>query len=185
MRRKKKKQFIDLEEQRFGIFMNDNSFDLDIELGREYLKTDVNYFLRIYRVNIIESKGHDLYAQAKSKDKKFFPPVLIHAMVDIGNNEQNYYGDSDGGIVREDATYIVASVYLKELEEKGIEVNRGDILEYNLSGERPRYFEVESANNVTDTTSQTIAGFKPYWKRILGVPVKEDITPYLKGDNLS
>jgi hypothetical protein len=53
-----------------------------------------------------------------------------------------------------------------------------------MSGNRDRYYEVENAQNVTDSTSQTIAGFKPYWKQITAVPVKEDITPYLKGDSL-
>ena len=53
-----------------------------------------------------------------------------------------------------------------------------------MSGVRDRYYEVENAQNVVDATSQTIAGFKPYWKMITAVPVKEDITPYLKGDSL-
>ena len=69
-------------------------------------------------------------------------------------------------------------------KEKKIEIDRGDIIEYNMSGDRDRYYEVENAQNVVDSTSQTIAGFKPYWKQIIAVPVKEDITPYLKGDSL-
>ena len=48
-----------------------------------------------------------------------------------------------------------------------------------MSGEKNRYYEVESANNVTDETKKTIGGFKPYWKKISGVPVKEDVVPFL------
>ena len=69
--------------------------------------------------------------------------------------------------------------YVRELEEKNLEINRGDLAEYNFSGEQKRYYEVESANNVTDETKKSIGGFKPYWKQIVCVPVKEDVTPFL------
>ena len=60
-----------------------------------------------------------------------------------------------------------------------LEINRGDIVEYNLSGSKNRYYEVENANNVTDETSKTIGGFKSYWKMVVAVPVKEDVVPFL------
>ena len=75
--------------------------------------------------------------------------------------------------------HISFGVYLKELEEKQLEINRGDYIEYNMSGEKSRFYEVESANNVSDETKKSIGGFKPYWKRITGVPVKEDVVPFL------
>ena len=182
-RRKQKK--VDLEINRYGMFMNENSFDLDVMYGRHFLDTDVNFLVRIHRINIIESKTHDLYGQSKAKDRKYFPPIEIQAMVDIGDNEQNNYGEGEGGIAREDSGDLILKVYLDELEEKNMEVNRGDIIEYNLSGDKSRYYEVENAHNVTDSTSQTIASFKPYWKRIVSHPVKEDVTPYLMGDSLT
>ena len=47
---KKKKQIIDLENQRYGLFMTDNSFDLDVMYGRNYLDTDneANNYLNIW-----------------------------------------------------------------------------------------------------------------------------------------
>ena len=183
MGRKRKQQFIDLEENRYGIFMTDSSFDLDVNLGRHFLSTDVVYSVKIHKINIIESKSgdeDDPYGQVKPSDKKFFPPVTINAMVNIEDSTQKFF--TEGGMVREDTGNLIVSVYLKELEEKNIEIDRGDIIEYNLSGERPRYYEVENAQNVTDTTNKTIAGFKPYWKQITAVPTKGDNIPFLVGD---
>lgn len=177
------KKNIDLENQRFGMFMNDESFDLDIMYGEHYLETDVNYFILIYKVNIITSKVHELYGQAKSKDKEYLPPVKLNALVDVGDNENEYYGENNSGIVREDTGEIRVRVYLNELKRNKIEIDRGDIMEWNQSGENARYYEVQSAQNVVDSTSQTIAGFKPYWKQVVGIPVKEDIVPFLKGDS--
>jgi len=176
---KKKKQIIDLENQRMGLFMSDNSFDLDVMYGRNYLQTDNAQEVVIHKINIIETKTHALYGQAKTKDKKFMTPVRISVMVNVEDGKQEFLGGNLGGIVRDDTGIISFGVYLKELEEKHLEIDRGDIIEYNMSGEKSRYYEVESVNSVTDETKKTIGGFKPYWKRVTGTPVKEDVVPFL------
>ena len=176
---KKKKQIIDLEEQRMGLFMTDNSFDLDVMYGRNFLQTDNAQEVIIHKINVIESKSHSLYGQTKAKDKKYMPPVRISVMVGVEDGKQENYGSNPGGIARDDTGVISFGVYLKELEEKQLEIYRGDIIEYNMSGQKNRYYEVESANNVTDTTSKSIGGFKTYWKKVTGVPVKEDVVPFL------
>ena len=176
---KKKKQLIDLEENRMGLFMSDNSFDLDVMYGRNFLQTDNAQRVKVHKINLLKTKSHELYGQSKTKDKVFMPPVEISVMVNIEDGKQEYYGSNAGGIARDDSGNISFGVYLKELEEKQFEIDRGDIIEYNMSGEKNRYYEVESANNVTDETQKTIGGFKSYWKRIVGVPVKEDVVPFL------
>lgn len=179
---KKKKQNINLENDRYGLFMTENSFDLDVMYGRNYLQTDNAQEVIIHKINIIETKSHSLYGQAKAKDKKFMKPVRISVMVNVENGQQSYYGDNQGGITRDDTGGISFGVYLKELEEKNLEIDRGDIIEYNMSGTKNRYYEVESANNVTDETNKTIGGFKPYWKKITGIPVKSDSVPFYGGE---
>ncbi len=176
---KKKKQIKDLEQQRMGLFMTENSFDLDVMYGRNYLETDNAQEVTLHKINLIETKTHKLYGQSKTKDKKFFAPVKLKVMVTVEDGKQEFYGNNPGGIARDDAGNIRFGVYLKELEEKQVEIDRGDIIEYNMSGEKNRYYEVFSANNVTDETKKTIGGFKPYWKLVTGVPIKEDVVPFL------
>lgn len=176
---KKKKQHIDLGDERYGLFMSERSFNLDVMYGRGYLENDIRHTVKVYRINIIKTKSHSLYGQAKPSDRAYFPPVKISIMPNIDDSEQKYYGDSQGGITRDDVGNITFGVYLDELKEKNVEISRGDIIEYNMSGEKNRYFEVEFANNVTDSTNLTIGGFKPYWKKITAVPVKEDVVKFL------
>lgn len=176
---KKKKQNIDLENDRYGLFMNQNSFDLDIMYGRNFLQTDNSQEIILHKINIIETKSHNLYGQTKAKDKKFMTPIKLSVMINVEASKQEFYGSNQGGIVRDDTGNITFGIYLKELEEKQVEIDRGDIVEYNLSGEKNRYYEVENANNVTDETNKTIGGFKSYWKRVIAVPIKEDVVPFL------
>lgn len=183
MPRKRKNESIDREERRYGLFVNNNSYDLEMMYGRHYQQQDVNFIITLYRVNIIETKAHKLYGQAKAKNKKYLAPVELNAIVDLDDNNQEYYG-AEQGIVREDTAGINIGIYLKELEEKNTEINRGDIIKYNVSGDRDRYFEVDSAQNVSDVSSQSLAGMRAYWKLIRATPVKEDITQFLAGDKI-
>jgi len=179
---KRKKQSIDLEQKRFGLFISNNSINLDIIYGRNYLQTDNIQEIILHKINIIETKSHSLYGQTKPNDKKFLPPVKLSAMVTISESKQEYYGNNNG-IIRNDIENIRIGIYLKELEEKQTDIDRGDIIEYNMSGNKTRYFEVTNANYITDETKKTIGGFIPYWKLIIAIPVKEDVVPFLNETN--
>ena len=100
-------------------------------------------------------------------------------MVTVESASQSYYGDGSGGIARDDTGNLTFGVYLKELEEKNVEVLRGDYVEYNMSGTKNRFYEIENAENIIDTTEKTIGGFKSYWKKVTAIPVKEDVLPFL------
>lgn len=176
---KKHKDNVDLQQDRYGLFVTQNSIDLDIMYGRNFLDTDNHQEITLHRINILDTKSHDLYGQTKAKDKKFFPPVRLTIMVNVEASKQEFYGGNQGGIVRDDTGNLVVGIYLKELEEKNVEINRGDIVEYNMSGTKNRYYEVENANNVTDETEKSIGGFITYWKRVVSVPIKEDVVPFL------
>ncbi len=176
----KKKSHIELEQQRYGMFMSENSFNLDVAYGRNYLQSDIVHEVVVYKVNVIKTKSHNLYGQTKAKDKVFMPPVKIKVMITIQPNEQKYYGEGQGGIVRDDTGNLEFGVYIKELEENKLDIQRGDYVGYNISGDKLRFYEVENANNVIDETDKTIAGFKPYWKKIIAVPVKEDVIPQVE-----
>jgi len=53
---------------------------------------------------------------------------------------KEYYGN--GGISRDDTGRLIIGIYLNELKNKNVEIDRGDIIEYNMSGEKNRYYEV-------------------------------------------
>lgn len=168
-----------MNTHRYGLFMSDESNDLSVMYGRNYLASDNVQEILLHKINVVETKSHNLYGQAKSKDKKFMKPITLNIMIGVEDAPQEYYGSTQGGIVREDTGKLIFNVYLKELEEKNIEVDRGDIVEYNLSGEKNRYYEVENAENVTDKSARSMGGFFVYWKKITAIPVKEDTVPFL------
>lgn len=179
MAKTKKRNKKDIEQERYGLFVTDNSLDLDILYGRNFLQTDNAQYITLHKINIITTKSHALYGQTKTKDKKFMPPVKLNVMISVEDSTQEYYGGNQGGITRDDTGNLIFGIYLDELTEKKVEIDRGDIIEYNMSGNKDRFYEVENANNITDETKKTIGGFRTYWKRVIAVPVKEDVIPFL------
>lgn len=176
---KKNKDIVDMDNHRYGLFMSEESNELSIMYGREYLQSDNVQEIILHKINVIETKSHNLYGQAKSKDKRFMKPVKLKIMISTEEGEQSYYGSTVGGIVREDIGKLIFNIYLKELEENNVEIDRGDIIQYNLSGFKNRYYEVENAENVTDKSQRSMGGFFSYWKKVTSIPVKEDAVTFL------
>jgi len=173
---KNKKDNIDFEEERYGLFLSDNSYDLDVMYGREYLKKDSPFFINYYKINVLTSKVDDLYGEAKPADKKFFTPIKLNVMIDIEDGEMKFM--SDTGIGRDDVGHLIFGVFDEELKEKKIEITLGDFVSYNVSGKKERFFEISKADYVADASSKTRGGFRSgYWKKIEAIPVKEDVVP--------
>jgi len=173
----KKKQNIDLEQERYGLFMSDNSFDLDIMYGREYLNSDSPFKVKYYRIDAINSKVDDIYGEAKPADKKFFAPIEFHVMLDVDDGETKYFGED--GLPRNDSGPLTVGIYVDEIKEKQTEILRGNYLSFNFSGEKERFYEIMEADNVNDITSRSVGGFRPYWRKIVAIPVKEDVLPFM------
>jgi hypothetical protein len=175
-KKKKEKDYIDMDNDRFGLFMDERSFDLEVEFGRDYLHDSPSY-CTLHQIDIIKTKSDDLYGETKAEEKVFRKPIKLIGMINIEKGEIEYLAGD--GIASDQSGLFVMRIYLKELEEKGIDINRGDIIAYNQSGNKERYYEVATANNVTDETEKTFAGTKPFWKKITAIPVKSDVVPFI------
>ena len=176
MAKRKQKNHNDLEDDRFGLFMTEKSFETDKLFARNYIENDIKQIVDLYRIDIINTKSNKLYGTTSSK-RKFLTPVALNAMVEVEPSVSESYGDS--GLMRSDTGNITVKLFLKELEERDIDINQGDIVKYNMSGQKDRYYEVFDPQNVTDVTSQTIASMRPFFRIIKARPVKEDIIPFL------
>lgn len=169
---KKKKEHIDLIDNRYGLFMSEESLELDISYGRDYQKTDNVQYIILHKIDPIKTKNHTLYGQSKANSKSFMPPIKLNVFIDVGEESNDTYG---GGLTRNDTGELSFGIYIDELEENKTDIMRGDIIEYNLSGSRNRFYEVTDANLIPDTMNKTFGGFKPYWRLIKSIPVKEDV----------
>jgi hypothetical protein len=159
---------------RIKTFYDDESFNLDVEYGMHYYETDTNFKVVLYKVDAINTRSHSLYGETKASKKTFLPPVELTVMMNVEDSSQMF--QSNGGIAREDVENISFSIYEKELKRKKVDIIRGDYIVYQHDTDVRQVYEVVNANNVNYGHSQTMAGYKPYFRNILAKPVKEDTT---------
>lgn len=156
---------------RLGKFFSQDDFEINIQLGQEYLHGDLNMKLVLYRVDRSKSNTDAVYAEAGVGDIKYFPPIEFNALVKIDEPKNSSY---KGGLLRyNEPGNLIISVYIKHLEELKVDIKYGDYIGYQDSEERVRYYTVTNDGRVTSDNKHKMFGYKPHYRTITCAPVQE------------
>lgn len=154
---------------RLGKFFGQKDFDLEVELGQEWLVGDLNFTCVLYRVDRQKTKKDDVYGEVVSDGIQFLPPVEFNAYVNIAAPENKFIGTSK--IDQLEPGNITLSVYLKTLEDLNVDINFGDYVGYYDSENFVRYYSVVNDGRVVSDFKHTYKGYKPFYKTIIAAPV--------------
>ena len=66
------------------------------------------------------------------------------------------------------------SVYQKQLDELGIEINYGDYIGYYETEDRVRYYVVNNDGRINSDNKHTYGGYKPFYKTYNASYISED-----------
>jgi len=154
---------------RLGKFFGENDFNLEIEMGQEWLDGDMNYTCVLYRVDKNKTKTDDVYGEAVSDGIKFLPPVEFNAYVAIAAPENRNVGSTKN--VQLEPGNITISVYLKTLEDLEIDIDLGDYIGYYDTESFVRYYTVVNDGRVVSDIKHTYKGYRPFYKTIIAAPV--------------
>jgi hypothetical protein len=156
---------------RMSKFFSNEDFDLQIQMGQEYLHGDLNMKLVIYRVDRAKTEKDDVYAEVGKDEIKYFPPIEVNALVKIEEPKNSSY--KNGMLRYLEPGNMVFQVYLKHLDELGIDIRYGDYVGYPESEGRLRYYTVTNDGKVTSDNKHNYFGYKPYYRTITCAPVQE------------
>lgn len=156
---------------RLSKFLSQDDFDLNIQMGEEYLHGDLNMKLVLYRVDREKTDIDSVYVEVGQDEVKFFPPVEFNALVKIDAPKNNSY---KGGLLRyNEPGNMTLSVYLKHLDELKIDIRYGDYIGYPESETRTRYYTVTNDGKVTSDNKHNMFGYKPYYRSITCSPTQD------------
>ncbi len=156
---------------RLSKFFSEDDFDINIQMGQEYLHGDLNMKLVLYRVDRSKTSTDAVYAEAGNGEIKYFPPVEFNALVKIDEPKNSSY---KGGLLRyNEPGNLILSVYIKHLEELKMDIKYGDYIGYQDSEERVRYYTVTNDGRVTSDNKHKMFGYKPHYRTITCAPVQE------------
>jgi hypothetical protein len=154
---------------RLGKFFGSEDFDLDISMGEEWLHGDLNFTVVLYKIDRQKTITDDVYGETVSDGIKFLPPIEFKAFVQVMAPENKNVGNSK--IEQFEPGNIRVSVYQKQLEELGIDIEYGDYLGYYETETLVRYYTVNNDGRVVSDNKHTYAGYKPYYRTIMASPV--------------
>jgi hypothetical protein len=156
---------------RLGKFFSQDDFDLNIQMGQEYLHGDLNMKLVLYRVDLEKTSIDNVYAEVGQDEIRFYPPIEFHALVKIEEPKNNSYKE---GLVRYlEPGNLTLSVYIKHLSELNIDIRYGDYIGYPESETRTRFYSVINDGRVTSDNKHNMWGYKPFYRTITCAPVQD------------
>jgi hypothetical protein len=154
---------------RIGKFFGSEDYNLEISFGEEWLYSDINFTLVLYRIDRAKTKTDDVYGEAVMDGIKFLPPVEFKAFVQIMAPENKNIGNSK--IEQTEPGNIRISVYQKHLEELGIDIDYGDYIGYYETETRVRYYTVNNDGRVVSDNKHTYGGYRPFYRTIMASAV--------------
>ena len=149
---------------RIGKFFGAEDYNLDLSIGEEWLYGDMNFTLVLYRVDRLKTKTDDVYGETVKDGVKFLPPVEFKAFVQISAPENKNLGNSK--INQTEPGNIRISIYQRQLDELGIDINYGDYIGYYETENIVRYYTVNNDGRVISDNKHTYAGYKPFYRTI-------------------
>jgi len=156
---------------RLGKFFSQDDFNINIQMGEEYLHGDLNMKLVLYRVDLEKTSTDSVYAEVGQDEVRFFPPIEFNALVKIEEPKNNTYKE---GLVRYlEPGSMTLSVYIKHLSELNIDIRYGDYIGYPESETRTRFYTVTNDGRVTSDNKHNMWGYKPFYRTITCAPVQD------------
>ena len=157
---------------RLNKFFSEEDFDLNVQIGQEYLEGDLNMTLVLYQVDRTKTDTDEVYAEIGKDQLKFLPPVEFRGMVQIATAENKAY---KSGLLRFlEPGNMVISVYIKELEDLEIDVRFGDYIGYPESEDKIRFYTVSNDGKVVADGKHKMFGYKPHYRSIICVPTQDN-----------
>jgi hypothetical protein len=147
---------------RIGKFFGGEDYDLDIDMGREWLVGDMNFTLILYKVDKQKTKTDDVYGEALQDGIQFLAPVEFNAYVKVVAPENNFLGTSK--IAQSEPGNMTFSVYQKDLDELQISIDFGDYIGYYETESRVRYYTIVNDGRIVSDLKHTYGGYKPFYK---------------------
>jgi hypothetical protein len=157
---------------RLGKFFGGEDFDLEIEMGTEWLTGDMNFTVILYRIDRYKTKTDDVYGEVLEDGIQFMAPIELKGYVQVLAPTNKYLGSSR--VEQLEPGNMKFSIYQKQLDDLGVEIFMGDYLGYYETESRVRYYTVSDDGKVVSDNKHTYGGYKSFYRTITATYVSDN-----------
>lgn len=156
-------------------FFDEGEFNLEIDMGREWINGDNNFTVILYRVNKNTTSTTDIYNEVDVDSIEYLQPIELNVLPNLNSSQNKSYNQQNNTIrYKEDGDFSFI-VYEKELSEKNAVISYGDFIGYDVDVNIRRYFEVIDDDILNFSNDKTILGYKRFYKEIRCKTVTSDV----------
>lgn len=157
---------------RLGKFFGGEDFNLEVEMGREWLEGDMNFTVVLYRIDRYKTKTDDVYGETVKDGAKFLPPIELKGYVKVLTPTNARLGNSK--LIQGEPGNISFSVYQKQLDDMNVSISLGDFLGYYETESRVRYYSVVDDGRIQSDNKHTYGGYKPFYRTVIATFVNNN-----------
>jgi hypothetical protein len=157
---------------RLGRFFGGEDFDLEIEMGTEWLSGDMNFTVVLYRIDRYKTKTDDVYGEVLEDGIQFMAPIELEGYVQVLAPTNKFLGSSR--VEQLEPGNMKFSIYQKQLDDLGVDIFFGDYLGYYETESRVRYYTVSDDGKVVSDNKHTYGGYKSFYRTITATWVTDN-----------
>ena len=157
---------------RLGMFFGGEDFNLDIDMGRQWLEGDMNFKVILYRVDRYRTKVDDVYGEVLEDGIQFLAPIELNGLVQVMAPQNKFLGNSK--VEQLEPGNMKFSIYQKTLDDLGVNIYMGDYFGYYESEDRVRYYVVSDDGLVVSDNKHSYGGYKSFYRTIMATFVSEN-----------
>lgn len=158
--------------KRISKFYDENEYNLDINMGMEYVESDINATVVLFRIDRNRTQIDDIYGESINEDLVFKPPVELSVIPIISESENKTY-NNNGTLRYSQEGNLTFDIFNVHLEMKSVDISYGDYIGYSIDESNIIYFQVVNDGKKDFDNQKTILGYKPTFRRIDCAPVDE------------
>lgn len=154
-------------------FFDKSDLNLEIEIGRDYLKSDIPATVLFYKIDYRKTKTHSLYGETRASEKVVLDPVELQVRFTVEDSEGGFL--RGGEISRHIAGDLIFTIYEEEINDKKVDIKRGDFIGLKNGKGKTQYYEIYDADTMNVANNRTIGGLESYFRKIKCSVVDKDV----------
>lgn len=149
---------------RNNMFYPEECFELDVEMGKAYVDTDLNQTLILFQVDLSKTNSDSLYGETTTDGVAFKTPVEIHCIYEVEDAELSSYDKSKNLGTYVKPGNLKFGVYQATLDELGAEIKIGDYVGVIVDEDHIVYYVVNNDGRNNYDNSHMLYGYKPAYR---------------------
>ena len=168
------KQTKKLPINRNNLFYSENDFLFEEEIGKDYIEQDVNQRIILFQVDLEKTNIDTLYNETKKDNIVFKTPIELPCLYEVEDSELRTYDTKKNLGFYKKTGKLDFIVYESVLQENDCDIKIGDYVGIQIDEEHVEYFVVNDDGRNNYGNSQTMYGYKPFYRHCTAAPVDKN-----------